>query len=78
VEHISADTVFALTVYAYGPNPADFTLYDDDGITDAYKTGAQNQIRLHWDAQGHTADHIGNYSGPTRLQIADWKTIGGS
>jgi alpha-D-xyloside xylohydrolase len=77
VEHISPDTVFDLTVYAFGSKPADFTLYEDDGISDAFKTGEQNQVRLHWDEQGHSFKRTGKYKGLSRIQIADWKGING-
>jgi alpha-D-xyloside xylohydrolase len=77
VEHISSGTVFDVTVYAFGLKPADFTLYEDDGVSDAYKTGEQNQVQLHWDAQGHLVKRMGKYKGPSRIQIADWKAIDG-
>jgi alpha-D-xyloside xylohydrolase len=77
VEHISSGTVFDVTVYAFGSKPADFTLFEDDGVSDAYKTGEQNQVRLHWDAQGHLVKRTGKYKGPPRIQIADWKAVDG-
>jgi alpha-D-xyloside xylohydrolase len=77
VEHISSDTVFNLTVYAFGSKPADFTLYEDDGVSDAFKTRAQNQIRLRWNDQGHSSERTGKYQGSPRIQIADWKAVDG-
>jgi alpha-D-xyloside xylohydrolase len=47
VEHISADTVFDLTVYRFGLQPTNFILYEDDGESNAFATGKQNQTRLH-------------------------------
>jgi alpha-D-xyloside xylohydrolase len=78
VEHISADTVFDLTVYAFGSKPADFTLYEDDGVSNAFETGEQNKIRLHWDEQGHSIERTGQYKGPPRLKVSDWKAIDGN
>jgi alpha-D-xyloside xylohydrolase len=77
MEHISSDTVFDLTVYAYGLKPADFTLYEDDGVSNAFETGEQNQIRLHWDERGHSVERLGHYKGSPSIQIADWQAIDG-
>lgn len=77
MEHISSDTVFDLTVYAFGLKPADFTLYEDDGVSDAFKTGEQNQVRLHWDGRGHSVQRTGKYKGLPRFQIAGWTSIEG-
>ncbi|HTB83606.1 MAG TPA: TIM-barrel domain-containing protein, partial [Candidatus Sulfotelmatobacter sp.] len=73
VEHITADTVFDLTVHSFGPQPADFTLYEDDGISNAFVNGKQNQIRLHWEDSGSSASRAGGYSGPVRYRIANWQ-----
>ena len=77
VEHINSDTVFDLTVYAFGLKPADFTLYEDDGVSDAFKTGEQNQVRLHWDERSHSVNRTGKYKGALRIRIADWKAVDG-
>jgi alpha-D-xyloside xylohydrolase len=73
VEHICADTVFKLTVYGFGSHPADFILYEDDGVSDAFATGEQNQVRLHWDDRGHSVERTGRYHGRPRYRIVDWK-----
>jgi alpha-D-xyloside xylohydrolase len=73
VEHIEADTCFQVVVHSYGPNPADFVLYEDDGTSDAYATGQQNRVRLHWDATSPTVVRQGKYSQPPRYQVVDWK-----
>ena len=75
VEHITADTVFDVTVYAFGLKPADFTLYEDDGISDAFKSGEQNTVRLHWDAEGHAVKRAGQYKGLPRIEVVDWKGV---
>jgi alpha-D-xyloside xylohydrolase len=73
VEHISADTVFDLTIHSFGPQPADFVLYEDDGTSDAFANGKQNQIRLHWDDSGSSATRTGKYKGPVRFRTANWQ-----
>jgi alpha-D-xyloside xylohydrolase len=73
VEHISADTVFDITVYAFGSQPANFVLYEDDSVSNDFATGKQNQIRLHWDNRGHSVRRPGRYHGRLRYRIVDWK-----
>lgn len=75
VEHISMDTAFDLTVYGFGSQPADFILYEDDGVSDAFATGKQNQLHLHWDDSGHSIERTGGYHGLSRFHIVDWKAI---
>lgn len=73
VEFIKPDTCFTITVNIMGENPADFALYEDDGITTAYAKGGQNQIRLRVNGDNHLIEPSGNYHGPTRYKIASWK-----
>jgi alpha-D-xyloside xylohydrolase len=73
VEWIQPDTCFDTTVYIVGDAPADFTLYEDDGLTTAYAQGEQNKIQLHAEGGQHSVQRSGNYHGPTRYQITDWK-----
>jgi alpha-D-xyloside xylohydrolase len=73
VEHISADTVFDLTIHSFGPKPADFVLYEDDGESSAFEVGKQNQIRLHWDESGHSITQEGGYKGSSRFRIVSWQ-----
>ena len=75
VEFIQPDTCFKVTVNMVGDHPADFTLYEDDGVTSAYATGEQNQIQLHTDAGHPLVERHGNYHGPERIQITDWKSF---
>ncbi|MBB3227613.1 alpha-D-xyloside xylohydrolase [Luteibacter sp. Sphag1AF] len=37
------------SIRVYPGKDADFTLYDDDGVTNDYEKGAGKSIRLHWD-----------------------------
>ena len=38
---------------------ADFTLYDDDGVTYAYEKGTDRITKLHWDDAAHKLSHSG-------------------
>ena len=73
VEFIKPDTCFDVTVNMVGSQPADFTLYEDDGLTTAYTKGEQNRLVLHADSDKNSAQRSGNYHGPERYKIAGWK-----
>jgi len=73
VEHVEPATCFDLTVYIVGDQPADFTLYEDDGVTTAYTRGEQNQLKLHAEGDNHSAQRTGNYHGTPRYQVTGWK-----
>jgi alpha-D-xyloside xylohydrolase len=73
VEFIKADTCFSITVNIVGDKPADFTLYEDDGVTTAFAKGDQNQIQLHDEGGQHFFRRSGNYHGPARYKITGWK-----
>ena len=77
MEHIAEDTVFDLTVYAFGSRPADFPLYEDDGVSDAFAAGNQNQVRLHWNDGGHSVERTSGYKGPARYQVVGWQAVDG-
>ena len=48
VERVNGDTTFELSVRAYGDAPQPFTLYEDDGVSNDFAAGKQNQIELSW------------------------------
>ncbi len=73
VECIKPDTSFDVTVNIIGDNPSDFTLYEDDGLTDAWTRGEQNRIHLHAGGGSPSAGRTGDYHGPPRYKISDWK-----
>jgi alpha-D-xyloside xylohydrolase len=73
VEFVKADTCFDMTINIVGNNTADFTLYEDDGITTAYAKGEQNQIQLRNDGDKHSIRRDGSYHGPERYKITSWK-----
>src|SRR5262249_20300911 len=73
VESVKPDTCFDITINVAGERPANFTLYEDDGVSTAYSRGEQNQIKLHADGDNHSAQRSGNYHGPERYKINGWK-----
>lgn len=72
VEFIKPDTCFDITVNEVGDNPADFTLYEDDGITTGYENGDQNKVLLRAGASP-SVSRTGHYRGPARYKITAWK-----
>jgi alpha-D-xyloside xylohydrolase len=42
-----------LTLYVYSGADADFTLYQDDGLTFGYEKGAFTEIPMHWNDRAH-------------------------
>ncbi|HXC34733.1 MAG TPA: TIM-barrel domain-containing protein [Candidatus Acidoferrales bacterium] len=72
VEFIKPDTCFDITVNEVGDSPAEFTLYEDDGITTGYETGSQNKILLKAGANPLVSSS-GNYHGPARYKITAWQ-----
>ena len=56
----------AIRLYVYAGADADFTLYEDDGLTLAYEKGAFSTIPIHWDEASRTltlGDRCGSYPG---------------
>ena len=43
-----------IRLYVYAGADADFTLYEDDGLTYGYEKGAYCTIPIHWDEDSHT------------------------
>jgi len=74
VEYIKADTCFNVAMNAFGPEPSECVLYEDDGETDAYKDTEQNQVRLRWNEQGHSLERTGKYKA-ARYQVSNWVRI---
>ena len=52
----------AIRLFVYAGADADFTLYEDDGLTYAYEQGAFSTIPIHWDDAARTLT-IGNREG---------------
>ncbi len=56
----------AIRLYVYAGADADFTLYEDDGLTYAYEKGAYSTIPIHWDDAARTltlGDRTGEFPG---------------
>ena len=75
VERITPDTCFSITAYTVGRNPADFTLYEDDGVTTAFANGDQNRVVLHADGEKNSIKRQGNYHGRERYNITAWEAF---
>ena len=77
VQQVSTDTVFKITVKAFGQSPAPFTLFEDDGTTFDFESGAANQVRLTWNpAEGGKAERKGTFS-RRRYEIVRWESVPG-
>lgn len=75
LQHIAKDSIFDLTVRAYGPNPAPFVLFEDDGETFDYLKGKQSRITLTWDKDGGHVERAGGFTGPARYKVIKWEQI---
>jgi len=76
VEYVTPATEFALTVHAFGAQPAAFNLNEDDGETFDFEKGKQNRLELRWDGQTGRVTKTGDYQGPSRYRIVRWTKIG--
>jgi alpha-D-xyloside xylohydrolase len=77
VQQVDRDTVFQMTVKAFGKSPAPFTLFEDDGTTFDLETGAVNRVVLTWNpAEGGKAKRTGGFSG-RRYEILHWEPVRG-
>ena len=77
VHHVGSNTVFEVTVKAFGSNPAPFTLFEDEGVSFDFESGAANRVRLTWDAaDGGKAERIGTFAG-RRYEITRWEPVPG-
>lgn len=75
VDCVQPSTEFALTVNVYGKRPAPLTLYEDDGTTLDFERGQQNRIELCWEEQGGRVRRSGQYAGPARYRIIEWRKV---
>lgn len=75
VQQIGRDTVFRITVKAFGEKPSPFTLFEDDGTTFDFETGAANRVVLSWNrTEGGKAERTGAFPG-RRYEIAQWESM---
>lgn len=77
VQQVDRDTVFRITVKAFGKSPAPFALFEDDGTTFDFETGAVNRVVLSWNpAEGGKTNRNGTYPG-RRYNIVRWESVPG-
>lgn len=77
VQQVGPSTVFKITVKAFGKNPAPFTLFEDDGTTFDFESGAVNRLVLTWTPpEGGNVERTGRFSG-RRYEIVRWESVGG-
>jgi len=62
------------SIRVYPGRDASFTLYDDDGETNAYRKGAGTSTTLHWNEAAHRLDTIGK----AKIDPGLVKVIGGN
>jgi hypothetical protein len=74
---VGRDTVFQITIKAFGPSPASFTLFDDDCTSFDFESGAFNRVVLTWTPpEGGKAERKGTFSG-RRYEIKQWESVRG-
>jgi alpha-D-xyloside xylohydrolase len=77
VQQVGPDTVFNLTVKAFGDHPAPFTLFEDDGTTFDFENGAINRVvLLGHPVEGGQVQRQGTFPG-RRYQVVRWETVPG-
>jgi len=77
VQQVGSNTVFQITVKAFGEHPGPFTLFEDDGTSYDFETGAINRVTLTWTpADGGKVSRTGTFPG-TRYQIVRWESVHG-
>jgi alpha-D-xyloside xylohydrolase len=68
-QHAGDPALWDLDVRVYGSGALGITLYEDDGETLAYRSGAMNEVRLSCDGRGVHLDRVGNEPARFRLQV---------
>lgn len=66
IEYSAQEQDGALAIYVFGGADADFTLYEDDGLTYRYEKGEYSTIPMHWDENSRTltlGERIGVFPG---------------
>lgn len=77
VQQVGSNTVFEVTVKAFGNLPAPFTLFEDDGTTFDFEAGAMNRLVLTWtQVEGGKAKREGTFAG-RRYEIKGWQSVRG-
>ena len=77
VQQIDGATVFEITVKVFGERPTPFTLFEDDGTTFDFESGAASRVVLTCDqAAGGKAERTGAFTG-WRYKIVRWEAVPG-
>ena len=77
VQQIDGATVFEITVKVFGERPTPFTLFEDDGTTFDFESGAASRVVLTCDqAAGGKAERTGAFTG-WRYKIVRWEAVTG-
>jgi alpha-D-xyloside xylohydrolase len=77
VQQIDGATVFEITVKVFGERPTPFTLFEDDGTTFDFESGAASRVVLTCDqAAGGKAERTGAFTG-RRYKIVRWEAVTG-
>ena len=72
VELVARETVFKITVKAFGENPAPFTLVEDDGETNDFNAGQFNRVLLSQKSPGQgNVERAGSFANH-RYDIVRW------
>lgn len=58
---VNPDTIFNIRVRAYGPNPAPFELFEDDGVSYNFEKGEENRVYLTLRNGKISTDRSGTY-----------------
>ena len=76
VQFVASDTVFDLTVQAYGDHPEPATLIEDDGVSLDFERGAYNRVTLTWDpaSSAGTVSRSGKWPGK-RYEVTKWNRM---
>ncbi len=74
VGHVAQGTQFELSVVAFGENPWDFTLYEDDGETYNFEKGEQNQVTLSIKNGEGSIKRSGSFKA-VRYSIKNWTLV---
>jgi alpha-D-xyloside xylohydrolase len=77
VEHVDADTVFHLTVWAFGEVCRPATLLEDDGESLDVESGFFNELTLSWSpSEGGRVERRGEFPG-RRYRVSAWRQVAG-
>jgi alpha-D-xyloside xylohydrolase len=75
VQQVESNTVFQVTVKAFGDHPAPFTLYEDDGVSYDFQSGTINRVVLrHTGGARGKIERTGNYPAK-RYDIVGWEPV---